>query len=180
MASRELDGAGSGGGPPLSRRVTAPPHQGPTSWPLTGGRWGAGTGGDSPVTRPCPARAAGNCVRTPPTAGGTERSEGASGLICLWRNLYAGQEATVRTGHGTTDLFQIGKGVCQGYFGHLMRRADSLEKTLMLGGIGDRRRRGRQSPGALPQRRVVWMWFGAFPGAFGLGRAQPQRRGTSP
>ena len=28
--------------------------------------------------------------------------------------------------------------------------------------------------GALPQRRVVWMWFGAFPGAFGLGRAQPQ------
>ena len=33
---------------------------------------------------------------------------------------------------------------------------------------------------ALPQRRVVWMWFGAFPGAFGLGRAQPQRRGTSP
>ena len=30
------------------------------------------------------------------------------------RNLYAGQEATVRTGHGTTDLFQIGKGVCQG------------------------------------------------------------------
>ena len=34
--------------------------------------------------------------------------------------------------------------------------------------------------GALPQRRVVWMWFGAFPGAFGLGRAQPQRRGTRP
>ena len=32
----------------------------------------------------------------------------------------------------------------------------------------------------LPQRRVVWMWFGAFPGAFGLGRAQPQRRGASP
>ena len=30
-------------------------------------------------------------------------------------------------------------------------------------------------PGALPQRRVVWMWVGAFPGAFGLGRAQPQR-----
>ena len=30
------------------------------------------------------------------------------------RNLYAGQEATVRTGHGTTDCFQIGKGVCQG------------------------------------------------------------------
>ena len=35
-------------------------------------------------------------------------------LTCLFRNLYAGQEATVRTGHGTTDRFQIGKGVRQG------------------------------------------------------------------
>ena len=35
-------------------------------------------------------------------------------LTCLLRNLYAGQEATVRTGHGTTDWFQIGKGVQQG------------------------------------------------------------------
>ena len=35
-------------------------------------------------------------------------------MICLLRNLYAGQEATVRTGHGTTDWFQIGKGVRQG------------------------------------------------------------------
>ena len=35
-------------------------------------------------------------------------------LTCLLRNLYVGQEATVRTGHGTTDLFQIGKGVHQG------------------------------------------------------------------
>ena len=35
-------------------------------------------------------------------------------LTCLLRNLYAGQEATVRTGRGTTDLFQIGKGVLQG------------------------------------------------------------------
>ena len=34
--------------------------------------------------------------------------------VSLLRNLYAGQEATVRTGHGTTDWFQIGKGVCQG------------------------------------------------------------------
>ena len=36
-------------------------------------------------------------------------------LTCLLRNLYTGQEATVRTGHGTTDCFQIGKGVRQGY-----------------------------------------------------------------
>ena len=35
-------------------------------------------------------------------------------LTCLLRSLYAGQEATLRTGHGTTDWFQIGKGVCQG------------------------------------------------------------------
>ena len=39
-------------------------------------------------------------------------------LICLLKNLYAGQEATVRTGHGTTDLFQIGKGVRQGCYCH--------------------------------------------------------------
>ena len=35
-------------------------------------------------------------------------------LTCLLRNLYAGQEATVTTGHGTTDWFQVGKGLCQG------------------------------------------------------------------
>jgi len=35
-------------------------------------------------------------------------------LTCLLRNLHAGQEATVKTGHGTTDWFQIGKGLCQG------------------------------------------------------------------
>ena len=36
-------------------------------------------------------------------------------LTCLLRNLYADQEATVRTGHGTMNWFQVGKGVCQGY-----------------------------------------------------------------
>ena len=36
-------------------------------------------------------------------------------FACLLKNLYADQEATVRTGHGTTDWFQIGKGLCQGY-----------------------------------------------------------------
>ena len=39
-------------------------------------------------------------------------------LTCLLKNLYAGQEATVRTGHGTTDWFQIGKGVCQAVYCH--------------------------------------------------------------
>ena len=58
-------------------------------------------------------------------------------LTCLLRNLYAGQEATVRTGHGTTDWFQIGKGVCQGcklshylfnfYAEYIMRNAELEE-----------------------------------------------------
>ena len=39
----------------------------------------------------------------------------ADHLTCLLRNLYAGQEATVRTGHGTMNQFQIEKGICQGY-----------------------------------------------------------------
>ena len=42
----------------------------------------------------------------------------ADHLTCLLRNLYAGQEATVRTGHGITDWFQIGKGVRQGIYCH--------------------------------------------------------------
>ena len=59
-------------------------------------------------------------------------------LTCLLRNLYAGQEATVRTGHGTTDWFQIGKGVGQGcilipclfnlYAKYIMRNA-GLDET---------------------------------------------------
>ena len=57
-------------------------------------------------------------------------------LICLLRNVYAGQEATVRAGYGTTDWFQIGKGVCQGCIlspclfnlEYIMRKA-GLEET---------------------------------------------------
>ena len=59
-------------------------------------------------------------------------------LTCLLRNLYAGQEAAVRTGHGTTDWFQIRKGGCQGYIlstclfnsyaEYIMRKA-GLEET---------------------------------------------------
>ena len=54
-------------------------------------------------------------------------------FTCLLRNLYVGQETTVRTGYGTTDWFQIGKGVCQGcilspclfnlYVEHIMQNA---------------------------------------------------------
>ena len=60
-------------------------------------------------------------------------------LTCLLRNLYVGQEATVRTGHGTTDWFQIGKGVHQGcilspclfnlYAEYIMRNAAGLDET---------------------------------------------------
>ena len=59
-------------------------------------------------------------------------------LSCLLKNLYAGQETTIRTGHGTTDWFQIGKGVCKGcilssclfnlYAKHIMRNT-RLEYT---------------------------------------------------
>ena len=69
-------------------------------------------------------------------------------LTCLLRNLYAGQDATVRTGHGTIDWFQIGKGVCQGcilspclfnfYAEYIMRNARLDEAKLesrMLGEI---------------------------------------------
>ena len=69
----------------------------------------------------------------------SERDGNTDHLTCLLRNLYAGQEATVRTGHGTTDWFQIGKGVRQGcilspclftlYAEYIMRNA-GLEETL--------------------------------------------------
>ena len=59
-------------------------------------------------------------------------------LTCLFRNLYAGQEATVRTGHGTADWFQIGKGVPQGcilspclfnFYAEYILRNTGLEET---------------------------------------------------
>ena len=59
-------------------------------------------------------------------------------LTCLLRNLYAGKEATVRTGHGTTDWFQIGKGVSQGcilspclfnFYAEYIMRNVGLEET---------------------------------------------------
>ena len=67
-------------------------------------------------------------------------------LICLLRNLYAGQEATVRTGRGTTDWFQIGKGECQGcilspclfnfYAEYIMRNArlDEAQAAIKIAG----------------------------------------------
>ena len=59
-------------------------------------------------------------------------------LTCLMRNLYAGQEATVRTGHGTTDWFQIGNRACQGcilspclfnFYAEYIMRNTGLEET---------------------------------------------------
>ena len=83
-------------------------------------------------------------------------------LTCLWRNLYAGQEATVRTGHGTTDWFQIGKGVRKGcilspclfnlYAGYIMRNA-GLEEA--QAGIKIAWRiPGMEEPGGVTQSRT--------------------------
>ena len=52
------------------------------------------------------------------TVENSERDGNTRLLTCLLRNVYAGQEATVRTGHGTTDWFQIGKGVHQAVYCH--------------------------------------------------------------
>ena len=68
-------------------------------------------------------------------------------LTCLLRNLYAGQEATVRTGHGTTDWFQIGKGVHQGcilspclfnFYAEYIMRNSGLEEAQVRIKIGRR------------------------------------------
>ena len=63
-------------------------------------------------------------------------------LTCLLRNLYAGQGATVRTGHGTTDCFQIRKGVCQGcilspclfnlYVDYIMRNTACVAQAIKI------------------------------------------------
>ena len=70
----------------------------------------------------------------------------ADHLTCLLQNLYASQEATVRTGHGTTDWFQIGKGACQGcilspclfnlYAAYIMRSAwlDKAQAGIKIAG----------------------------------------------
>ena len=67
-------------------------------------------------------------------------------ITCLLRNVYAAQEATVRTGHGTTDWLQIGKGVCQGcilspclfnlYAQYIMRNAglDEAQASIRIAG----------------------------------------------
>ena len=99
-------------------------------------------------------------------------------LTCLLRNLFAGQEATVRTGHGTMDGFQIGKGVCQGcilslclfnlYAEYIMRNAglDEAQAGIKITGrnnnnlryaddttIMDRDQRGTKDPPDKSKRR---------------------------
>ena len=75
-----------------------------------------------------------------------EKVEIPDHLTCLLRNLYAGQEATVRTGHGTTECFQIGKGVHEGcmlspclfnlYAEYIMRNAglEEAQARIKIGG----------------------------------------------
>ena len=94
-------------------------------------------------------------IKLPTTSTGSSKKQGSSRsqqqeifkvmgitdhLTCLLRNLYAGQEATLRTGHGTTDWFQIGKGVLQGcilspclfnlYVEYIMRNAGLDEEHI--------------------------------------------------
>ena len=76
----------------------------------------------------------------------SERDGNPNHLTCLFRNLYSGQEATIRTGHGTTDWFQIGKGVHQGcilslclfnlYAEYIMRNAglEEAQAGIKIGG----------------------------------------------
>ena len=89
-------------------------------------------------------------------------------LTCILRNLYADQEATVRTGHGTTDWFQIGKGVCQGcilspclfnfYAEYIMRNArlDETQAGIKIAGrnINNSRYVDDTTPYGRKQRRT--------------------------
>ena len=78
------------------------------------------------------------------TVENSERDGNPDHLIFLLRNLYAGQEAKVRTGHGTTDWFQIGKGVHQGcllspclfsFYAEYIMRNSGLEEAQASSGI---------------------------------------------
>ena len=87
-----------------------------------GPNFGGGENGDLPQKIPCavtvhaPSPAAGHHqpMPLPDVPGHPQASLLTDHLTCLLRNLYAGQEATLRTGHGTTDWLQIGKGAHHG------------------------------------------------------------------
>ena len=74
-------------------------------------------------------------------------------LTCLLRNLYAGQEATVRTGHGTTDWFKIGKGVCQGYLLLPCTFSEYAESYEMVGWM--KHKLESRFPGEIPITLVI-------------------------
>ena len=83
-------------------------------------------------------------------------------LTCLLRNLYAGQEATVRSGHGTMNWFQIGKGICQGCMLspcliNLYAAAKSLQSCLTLCDPIDGSPPGSAVPGVLQARTLEWV-----------------------
>ena len=96
-------------------------------------------------------------------------------LTCLLRNLYGGQEATVRTGHGTTDWFQIGKGVRQGcilspclfnlYAEHIMRNAglEEAQAGIKIAGMLG------ASMGVPTHNKVMWESSG--------GQGEPELKG---
>ena len=73
-------------------------------------------------------------------------------LTCLLRNLYAGQEATVRTGHGTTDWFQSGKGVHQGWI--LSPCLFNLYAEYIMRNVGQ----DEAQAGIKIARRITWQY----------------------
>ena len=89
-------------------------------------------------------------------------------LTCLLRNLYAGQEATVRTGHGTTDWFQIGKGVRQGcilsrclfnFYAEYIRRRQWHPTPVLLPGKSQDRRAWWAAVYGVAQSRTGLKWL---------------------
>ena len=77
-------------------------------------------------------------------------------LTCLLRNLYAGQEATVRTGHGTTDWFQIGKGIHQGCIYCHPAYLTYMQSTLSLFTFIHWRKKWQPTPVFLPRESQGW------------------------
>ena len=81
-------------------------------------------------------------------------------LTCFLRNQYAGQEATVRTGHGTTDWFQIGKGVHQGCilsFCLLLLLLSHFSRVRLCATPRDGNPSGSPVPGILQARTLAWV-----------------------
>ena len=79
-------------------------------------------------------------------------------LTCLLKNLYAGQEATVKTGHETTDWFQIGKGVCQGYILSLCLFNLHVQYIMRNAGLDEAQARIKIAGRNINNLRCAYLW----------------------